>query len=121
MYKHGSEEKDQCSYDHSLQSKEREAGARKTEGFVGLPAAVADVEVDGGSVAEEDRERAAQECERVGDSSGGVSQETDPLADEHLVHHVVEGRDQSGDNAGNGILQQKASHRGGAQRVCGAR
>ena len=121
MYKHGRKEKDQRSYDHSLQSEESETGTRKAKGFVGLPAAVADVEVDGGAVAEEDRECAAQESERIGDSSGGVSQKADPLTDEHLVHHVVEGRDQSGDNTGNGILQQKTSHRGGAQRVCGAR
>ena len=119
MDEEGCEQKDQRTDDDPLQGEKRQPGAGKTEGFIGLFASVADIEVDGRPVAEEDRERPAEKSERIGDGGGGVAQKTDPLADEHLVHHVVERRDQSGDDAGNGILKQKAPHRFGAERVGG--
>ena len=100
-------------------NQERETCTSKAEGFIGLFAAVADVEIDGGAVAEEDRERAAQKSERIGDRGSGISQKTDPLTNEHLVHHVVKGRDQSSNDAGYSILQQKPSNRSSTQRVCG--
>lgn len=118
-HKSGRKKKDQSPDDHALQSEERETGTSKVEGFIGLFAAVADVEIDGGTVAEEDRERAAQKSERIGDRGGGISQKTDPLTYEHLVHHVVKGRDQGSNDAGYSILQQKPSNRSAAQRVCG--
>ena len=117
MDKKWSEQKDKCRNDDSLQSEQGQSGAGETEGFVGLFAAVAHIEIDGRAVAEEDRERAAQECERISDGGGGIAKETDPLTNEHLIHHIVEGGDQSGDNAGNSILKQKAANRGGAQRI----
>lgn len=40
------------------------------------------------------------------DVGGSVAQHTDALADEHLVHHVVKGVDDHGDDAGNGKISQ---------------
>ena len=92
-------------------------GAHHTAGGL-LPAgAQIQVEVGGAAHADEQGDGQADGGQRIGHVGGGVAQVTHALADEDLVHDVVQGTHQHGQNAGNGKGRQQFGQRLAAQGI----
>ena len=113
----GCKEEDEGGCKNPLCRKQGETGSRKVQSFVLFPSAVADIEVHGGPVTEKQGHGTAQKGQRVGDRRSRIAQKPDPLSDEHLIDHIIEGGDQSTDDTGNSILEQEPSDRRCAQRI----
>ena len=75
------------------------------------------VEAGGAAHADEQRNGQADGGQRIGHVGGGVAQIPHALADEDLVHDVVQGTHQHGQNAGNSKGRQQFGQRLAAQGI----
>jgi len=104
--------------EHDTQSQQHGEGrTHVAAGFFRLFSAHGDVEVCRTANAAKQSESGGSGGQREGNVGGGVTQHTDAVADEELVHHVVQSTDQHSDDAWHRKLPQQSADFFRTQRI----